>query len=109
MSQVSENTENNGIPALSAGNTTDTLNSTDRDVAADLNVIAAEEVAAQVAPVPNTETTSETVSAEEFLDEENTFDVSRKEFTELLDAFLRLYNGVLAYNKTAPHKILGIS
>lgn len=110
MSQVFESHESNGIPVLTAGNTVETLNSTNRDIAAS-NPTAETDEGNTEQLVTNPENVSDTVeeiSAEEFLDEENTFDVSRAEFIELQDAFLRLYNGVVAYNKTSPHKILGV-
>lgn len=112
MSQVTEDILNSGIPVLSAGNTVESLGSVDRDVvaglpsAADLDAVAEEQAIAEATGAPSTVT--EAISPEEFLDEENTFDVSRAEFTELQDAFLRLYNSVIAFNKTSPHKILGV-
>ena len=109
---MSEVTENSGLPVLTAGNTVNTLASTDRDVAAgapsaaDLDVVAAEEAAKEAtdetpAPVPST--------VEEFLDEENTFDVSRAEFNELRDLVLSLSHGVNKFNEGAPHKIPVVS
>lgn len=100
MSQVSENS---GLPVLTAGNTVETLSGFDRDA-----VAFEEQVEVVLDAVEPVVTDTDSVSAEEALDEENSFDVSRAEFTELQDAFLRLYTAVQAYNKTAPHKILGI-
>lgn len=39
------------------------------------------------------------------VDESNVFDVSRGEFEELRDAFIRLVKRVNLYNVGAPHKI----
>lgn len=105
MSEVTET----GERRLVAGNTNETLASVDRDVAAgvpsaaDLDAVAAEK-AAQAAT--SGQAVTDTVD-EDFdpLDDENTFDVSRAEFTELRDAFLRLHDRVEKYNKGASHKI----
>jgi hypothetical protein len=85
---------------MEAGNTTNNMFVVDRDVAA----TSMEAVDTDVALVGE-----EPISTEELIDEvldtENTFDVSRKEFDELQDAFLRFVARVDKYNQGAPHKI----
>jgi len=97
MSQV---IENSGLPVLTAGNTVETMGSVDRDTAATSQEV--ENVAPEV-EAPAVLSTLDTV--EEFLDEENTFDVSRAEFNELRDLVLGMAHGVTEFNKCAPHKI----
>ena len=82
-------------PALVAGNTAESLAGVDRDVAAASSVSDATGF--------TTEDTSEEVEA--ILDEENTFDVSRKEFGELQEAFVRLVDRINKFNTGSPHKI----
>lgn len=108
---MSEVTENSG--RLVAGNTNETLAATDRDVvaglpsAADLDATEAAKQAESQARAA-TSTASDTVAEdvdEDPLDYENTFDVSRAEFNELQDAFLRLTKRIDTFNVGAPHKI----
>lgn len=97
---MSEVLENAGLPVLSAGNTVESLSGFDRDaVVASATPTEAENVEPAV---------PDTAIEHDPFDDENTFDVSRAEFTELQEAYLRLYNGVLAYNRGAPHKIPGV-
>jgi hypothetical protein len=96
---MSEVNENSGV--LTAGNTVETLQSTDRDEAA--TTAAATEAANTAQEVPTVPDTP--LTADELLDEENTFDVSRAEFNELRDLVLSLSHGIERYNTTAPHKI----
>ena len=80
---------------MQAGNTAESLAGVDRDVAAASSVSDATGF--------TTEDTSEEVEA--ILDEENTFDVSRKEFGELQEAFVRLVGRINKFNAGSPHKI----
>ena len=75
---------------MEAGNTVENLFGVDRDAAVAANQAPASEVAADEGDI---------------LDEENTFDVSRKEFAELQEAFLRLVVRVNDFNKVSPVKI----
>ena len=105
MSQVTGLEATTGIRA---GNTVESLESKNvfdaLPSAADLDAVAAEKTIAEAtAPVLDTEVAA--ANLEEFLDEENTFDVSRAEFNELRDSFLRFIERIGEYNKRAPHKI----
>jgi hypothetical protein len=86
-----------GSTKLVAGNTSENLAGTDRDVA-----VASATAEAEVKEVTGA---SDTEAIEVFLDSENTFDVSRAEFNELQDAFLRLVARIEKYNQGASHKI----
>lgn len=101
-----------GTPGpLVAGNTNANLAGIDRDEAAaaaqesapsasDLDAVATEaQIAANTAPV------ADVADDDDPFDEENTFDVSRREFHELRDAFLRLVARIEKHNIGAPHKI----
>lgn len=104
MSQVIEGTPfgiraGNTVESLAPKNVFDALPS-----AADLDSVAAEQTIAEATtPVLDTEVAA--ANLEDFLDEENTFDVSRAEFNELRDSYLRLLGRIGEYNKRAPHKI----
>lgn len=107
MSEVTERSTQ-----LVAGNTVENLAGADRDVvvglpsAADLDADAAEKAIKEASAAPTAPDTVEAVEGDEDpLDNENTFDVSRAEFNELQDAFLRLVARVNAFNVGAPHKI----
>lgn len=105
---MSEVTENSGY--LTAGNTHETLAAKDRDVvaglpsAADLDADAAEK-STQAATSSTASDTVAEESDEDPLDDENTFDVSRAEFKELQEAFLRLTVRIEKHNLGASHKI----
>jgi hypothetical protein len=113
---MSEVTENGG--PLVAGNTVATLTSTDvldaafsplgnpfagLPSAADLDAVAEEQAAKEATAEPETATLVETVPGDSEL--ENTFDVSRAEFTELQDAFIRQFEAIQRFNANSPHKI----
>lgn len=108
MSQV---TEESKIYGLTAGNTVHTLASVDRDAAAgvpssaDLDAVAAEQAIGETTSVPVESVPSASEAVEEFLDEENTFDVNRAEFNELRDLVLSVAHGISQFNIGAPHKI----
>jgi hypothetical protein len=101
MSQVTGLEATTGIRA---GNTVESLQPKSiydaLPSAADLDAYVAEVLTAEPT-VSNTPAEN----LEEFLDEENTFDVSRAEFNELRDSFLRFIDRIGEYNKRAPHKI----
>lgn len=111
MSEVIENSSVN--PALVAGNTVASLQSANRDTIAGAetpvtDTPGAPEIPAGTATEPlAVETFTETPedAAIDALDEENTFDVSRAEFSELQTAFIRLTDAIGRYNAGAPHKI----
>jgi len=86
-------------PALVAGNTAENLAGADRDAVASTVITDTPETVVDVVG----QTNSEEVDA--ILDEENTFDVSRKEFEELKEAFIRLTGRITKYNEGASHKI----
>jgi len=86
-------------PALVAGNTAENLAGVDRDAVASTVITDTPETVVDVVG----ETTGDEVEA--ILDEENAFDVSRKEFNELQEAFIRLVERITTYNKGASHKI----
>lgn len=106
---MSEVTENGG--PLTAGNTVASLQSTDvldaanagLPSAADLDAVAAEQVAKEATTEATTATIVETVPGAS--DPENTFDVSRAEFTELQDALIRVNDSIRRFNANSPHKI----
>lgn len=113
MSEITEDTMTNG---LRAGNTNETLSGTDRDAVVTITLGTGEELTTQqieettkrdgLTDVVRVTDTPKVVELEEDpLDDENTFDVSRAEFTEMQDAFLRLENRILKHNQGAPHKI----
>jgi len=80
---------------ISAGNTAESLAGVDRDAFV-ADVKAFELVSTEPSVAEETDA---------ILDEENTFDVSRAEFEELKDAFVRLIDRIAKYNKGASHKI----
>lgn len=88
---------NDTLGPLTAGNTTTTLSnptpapSDGTPSAADLDDVAKE---AEIKAATSGET-----------DEENLFDVSRAEFSELQDAYLGLAARVAKFNLGSPHKI----
>lgn len=105
---LSETIEGTPTIGLRAGNTHETL--APKGVlpsAEDLDAVAADVQAAQ--GTGSAQSVSDTAAdAEESgdpLDHENTFDVSRAEFSELQDAFLRLEDRIARHNQGAPHKI----
>lgn len=105
---MSEVTNDSGV--LTAGNTVNTLASTDRDAVAVVDSVfegyaAPSESSPEVETVSNTELPAGGDDSDP-LDDENTFDVSRAEFNELASAFLRLTDAVEKFNKSAPHKIV---
>ena len=98
---------------ISAGNTTKSLQPVDRDAAAGLpSATGLDAIAEEQASSKATEASAGALSTHDIsnesdpLDNENTFDVSRAEFTELQDAFLRLSESVLKFNQGSPHKIV---
>jgi hypothetical protein len=80
---------------VSAGNTAESLAGVDRDAFV-ADVKAFELVSTEPSVAEETDA---------ILDEENTFDVSRKEFEELKDAFIRLIDRIAKYNEGSPHKL----
>lgn len=99
MSEVSEL----GGP-LTAGNTVANLQGTDvldaaLPSAADLDAVAAEQAAKEA----TASSTPEVIPA--VVEDENVFDVSRAEFEEFREAYLRLVARVERFNQSSPHKI----
>ena len=85
---------------MQAGNTAESLAGVDRDAAVVSTTIT--DTPEKVVDVIG-QTTEDEVEA--ILDEENTFDVSRKEFGELQEAFVRLVGRINKFNAGSPHKI----
>lgn len=104
---MSEVTGLEATTGLRAGNTVETLESKNifdaLPSASDLDAVAAEAKIVEET-LPSVSSTDED-NLEEFLDDENTFDVSRAEFNELRDALLRIAERLTKYNLGAPHKI----
>ena len=93
-----------------AGNTHVNLSGTDRDeVVAQQNVPSADDLDAVAGELAAKQATASStpvvVENDDPLDDENTFDVSRAEFSELQDAFLRLEERIKLFNRNSGHKI----
>lgn len=85
---------------MEAGNRAENLAGQDRDV-------AVKSVRSDATGFSSSASLQEEVGEEidAILDEENTFDISRKEFGELQEAFIRLVARINKYNAGASHRI----